>query len=191
MSDYMVEETSGRATVRYGNAAATFHWLTLVLVLVQLYLGFTFGDLPRGSPERMEMFAWHKTVGATILIVSLLRLGNRLINPPPPYPSDMPRWDRTIAVWSHRAFYFLLVALPLTGLIAVSKPGSAWVELVGGLRLPAIPIDGEFGEVHEVLVFVTIALVVLHVSAGIWHQWIRKDHAAGRMPPLQPVNDER
>lgn len=187
MSDYMVDETSGRATVRYGHVAAFFHWLTLLLVLVQLYLGFTFADLPKGSPERMQTFAWHKTVGATILIVVLLRLANRLINPPPPYPSDMPKWDRTLAVWSHRLFYVLLVALPLTGLIAASRPGSAWVELVGGLRLPAIPIGPGFGDTHEVLVFVTIGLVVLHVAAGVWHQWIRKDHAAGRMPPL-PVS---
>ena len=90
---------------------------------------------------------------------------------------------------THRLFYVLLLALPLTGLIAASKPGRAWVELVGGMRLPAIPLGDDFGDAHEVLVFVTIAMVVLHVAAGLWHQFIRKDHAAGRMPPF-PVHDE-
>ena len=187
MSDYMVEQTTGDATVRYSHGAATFHWLTVVLVLAQIYVGFTFSDLPKGTPERAEMFTIHKTLGATILIVTLLRLAYRLINAPPPYPSDMPKWDRFIAVWSHRVVYTALIALPLTGLIAVSgRATSGWVDLMWGLQLPALPIgDGEvFGEVHEILVFVTIALLVVHVAAAIYHHLIVRDAASGRMPPL-------
>ncbi len=187
MSDYMVERTTGAATVRYSHGAATFHWLTVVFVLAQIYVGFRFGDLPRGSDARMELFAIHKTLGATILIVTLLRLGYRLINPPPPYPTDVPRWDRFIAVWSHRLVYALLIALPLTGLIAVSgRAKDGWVDLLWGLQLPALPIgDGEaFGEVHEILVFTTIALLVVHVAAAIYHHLIVHDAASGRMPPL-------
>src|SRR6476619_4599869 len=101
MNDYMVEQTTGWATVRYSHGAATFHWLTAVLVLGQIYVGFAFGDLPKG-PARMEMFTLHKTLGATILVVTLLRLADRLAKPPPPYPADMPKWDRALAVWSHR-----------------------------------------------------------------------------------------
>lgn len=185
MSDYMVEKTTGEATVRYSHGAATFHWLTVVLVLAQIYVGFTFGDLPKGTPERGEMFAIHKTLGAAILLVTLLRLGYRLINPPPPYPSDMPKWDRFIAVWSHRVVYTALIALPLTGLIAVSGKGGM-VDLLRGLQIPALPIgDGKaFGEIHEILVFVTIALLVIHVAAAIYHHLIMRDAASGRMPPL-------
>jgi len=187
MSDYMVERTTGEATVRYSHGAATFHWLTVVLVLAQIYVGFTFHDMARGTPERTEMFMVHKTLGATILIVTLLRLGYRLINPPPPYPSDMPKWDRFIAVWSHRVVYTVLIALPLTGLIAVSdRAKDGWVDLIWGLRIPALPIgDGElFGEIHEVLVWTTVALLVIHVAAAIYHHLIVRDAASGRMPPL-------
>lgn len=188
MSDYMVEESTGRATVRYNHGAATLHWLTAILVLLQLYVGFTFHDLPRG-PERMELFAWHKTLGAAILLVTLVRLAWRFFNPPPPYPSDMPKWDRAAAVWSHRIVYFALLALPLTGLAAVSKPGQSWVELKWGINIPALPLGDEFGDIHETLVLVTIVLLVVHVAAAIWHQWIAKDRAAGRMPPF-PVRDD-
>ena len=186
MTDYMVEKTTGEATVRYSHGAATFHWLTVALVLAQIYVGFRFGDLPKG-PARMELFTIHKTLGAAILIVTLLRLGYRLINPPPPYPADMPRWDRALAVWSHRVVYTALIALPLTGLIAVSaRAKDGWVDLLWGLRIPALPIgDGElFGEVHEILVYTTIALLVIHVAAAIYHHLIVRDAASGRMPPL-------
>ena len=128
-----------------------------------------------------------KQFGATILVVTLLRLAYRLAKPPPPYPADMPKWDRALAVWSHRIVYAALLALPLTGLIAVSdKAKDGWVNLLWGMRIPALPTGaGEtFGEVHQVLVWTTIALLVLHVAAAIYHHFIARDAASGRMPPL-------
>jgi cytochrome b561 len=172
--------------VRYSHGAATFHWLTAALVLGQVYVGFAFGDLPKG-PARMEMFTVHKTLGATILLVTLLRLAYRMMNPPPPYPVDMPKWDRALAVWSHRIVYAALIALPLTGLIAVSgKAKEGWVDLLWGMRIPALPIgDGDaFGEIHEILVWTTIVLLVLHFGAAIYHHLLVRDAASGRMPPL-------
>ena len=93
-----------------------------------------------GTPERAFVFGWHKTWGALILVLALIRLAVRLMNPPPPYPSDYPKWKRFAAVWNHRFFYFLLIALPLTGLAAVSgRAEDGWVALQLGLELPAIP----------------------------------------------------
>src|SRR6266567_6939787 len=97
---------------RYSNAAVTLHWLTAALVLTQVVIGFTFASMERG-PARAEMFTWHKTLGATILVLALIRFGYRLINPPPPFPPELPHWRRIVAVWNHRAFYFLLIVLPL------------------------------------------------------------------------------
>lgn len=140
--------------LRHSNVAVTLHWLIVALLLTQGWLGFTFADMGRG-PARAEFFTWHKTVGATILLLTLVRLGYRLMNPPPPYPPDMPRWRRTAAVWSHRLLYFLLIALPLTGLTAVSARGPT-TPLVLGIPLPTVPgIDeatGDLsGEVHVLL----------------------------------------
>lgn len=189
MSDYMVQESTGDVTVRYSHGAATFHWLTALLVLGQLYVGFTFGEMPKG-PERAQWFLVHKTLGATILIVTLLRLGYRLINPPPPYPRDLPKWDRFLAVWSHRIVYAALILLPLTGLIAVSDGAkTGWVKLLWGLQLPAVPgISEATGElsanVHVFLVWSAIVLLSLHVLAAIYHHFLARDVAAGRMPPF-------
>ena len=90
MADYMVEETSGARAIRYSGLVVTIHWLSAVLILTQVYLGFTFSDLPKGTPERTFFFTWHKTVGVVILLVALTRLAVRLIDAPPPYPADFP-----------------------------------------------------------------------------------------------------
>ena len=189
MSDYMVTESTGPRAVRYRRIVMWIHWITAILVVSQVYIGFTFDDLPRGSEERAFVFGWHKTWGALILVLALIRLSIRLVNPPPLYPSDYPKWQRFIAVWNHRLFYFLLVALPLTGLAAVSgRAEDGWVPLQLGLQLPAIPgiaAENDFGDVHEVLVWTTLALVVLHVGAALYNQFLSPTNVADRMWPFK------
>lgn len=193
MGDYMVEETSGPLAIRYRGIVIAIHWLSAALIVTQVAVGFIFSDLPRG-PERMELFTWHKTIGATILLLSLARLGVRFLNPPPPYPQDFPRWERALAVWNHRIFYFLLVAIPLTGLAAVSgRAEGGMVDLLWGMEIPAIPgipKENEFGDVHEWLVYATLALLVLHVGAALKNQFITPGPVAARMPPFRAADSD-
>lgn len=189
MSDYMVTESTGPVAVRYRKIVMWIHWITAILVVMQVYIGFTFHDLPRGTPERAFVFGWHKTWGVLILLLALARLAVRLMNPPPPFPSDYPQWRRLIAVWNHRLFYLLLIALPLTGLAAVSgRAEGGWVPLQLGLSVPAIPgipKENEFHEVHELLVWVTLALLALHVTAALYNQFVYQGSVAGRMWPFK------
>ena len=183
---------------RYSNVAVTIHWLTVALVLTQVVIGFTFHRFMEPGPARDELFTWHKTLGALILLTSLIRLGYRLNNPPPPFPTDLPEWRRKAAVWNHRLFYLLLIVLPVTGLVAVSgmTHDSWFTPLIGGIPLPVVPgiskDTGEMsGDLHVVLVFTTIALLLLHVGAALYQQFVEHDRAAGRMPPFRAPDGEQ
>ena len=181
--------------LRYSNGAAALHWIMAALVLTQVYVGWTFHEMERG-PARSEWFTWHKTLGALILLFALARLAWRLMHKPPPFPEELPHWERVAAVWSHRAFYGLLILLPLTGLSAISGGAdSATTALVGGIPLPLIPglpeaFGDAMGETHELLVKLTIALLVLHVAAALKHQFFDHSRAAGRMPPFRARDNE-
>jgi cytochrome b561 len=182
---------------RYSNPAVAFHWITVALVLTQVVLGFAFAEFMAKGPARSEVFAWHKTIGALILVLAIIRLAYRLKNPPPPFPTELPRWKRIAAVWNHRAFYFLLIVLPLTGLIAVSGMSPTGItQLVGGVTIQIIPGIGHdtgetSGDLHVILVFTTIALLLLHVAAARSQQFFEHDRAAGRMPPFQAPGGEQ
>jgi len=176
---------------RYSNMAVTFHWVTVVLVLAQAYLGFAFAMAAEGAGQ-MELFTWHKTVGALILLITLARMAYRLVNPPPAFPSDLPQWEQKAARWNHYVFYVLLIAMPLSGLIAVSANAKgATTPLIGGIPFPVVPgvskqVGEVSGEVHVVLVVVLLLAIVIHVAAALKHQFVDHIPTAGRMPPFQP-----
>ena len=182
------------AVLRYSNTAVAFHWITVLLVLFQAYLGFRFG-MSEPGPARDGIFVWHKTVGVVILLLVLARLIYRVKNPPPPFPPELASWERHAAVWNHRLFYTLLIAMPIVGFIAVSgfaqgKP----TPLLGGIMVPTIPgipkSTGEMaGEIHELAAFLLIALIVLHVLAALKHQFVDKWRGSARMPPFSSMGE--
>ncbi len=181
---------------RYSNVAVTIHWLTVALVLTQVTIGFTFAEFMELGPARDQLFIWHKTIGATILVLALIRLAYRLMNPPPPFPPELPHWRRIVAVWNHRLFYLLLILLPLTGLLTVSgMTKGPTTPLIGGIPLPVVPGVTEamhdlFGDVHVALVVTTITLLLLHVGAALYQQFVEHDRTAGRMPPFHAPHGE-
>jgi cytochrome b561 len=195
LADRAFEAQEKHALRRYSNIAAAFHWTTVLLVLLQLWLGFSFADLAQG-PQRTGLFTWHKTVGALILLIVLARLTYRLMNPPPPYPPELPRWERVAGTWNHRLLYIVLIAMPIGGLIAVSghTPGPT-IALLGGIAIPKIPgISKELGEIagdiHSAAAWLLLALMATHVAAALKHQFIDRNRAAGRMPPFKDPVDE-
>lgn len=181
---------------RYSNVAVAIHWITAFVVLAQVVIGFAFAEFMEKGPELSYVFAWHKTLGALILVLTLVRLAYRLMNPPPPFPPGPPGWRKTAALLNQYAFYFLLIILPVTGLVAVSEMSKGGTtNLVGGISIPVIPGISKSaseisGDLHVVLVYITIALLAVHVAAALFQQFIEHDPVAARMPPFQAEKDK-
>ena len=195
MVDRAIEARPQDPLLRYSNVNVAFHWITAALVIFQIWLGLSFADMAQG-PERASLFTWHRTIGAIILLVVLARLTYRLANPPPPYPPELPKWERVAGTWNHRLFYLLLIALPIGGVLAVSglTPGPT-ITLLGGVAIPKIPgISKDIGElagnVHSAAAWLLMALIVLHILAALKHQFLDRNRAAGRMPPFKDPVDE-
>ena len=190
-----VPETAPQSAVlRYSNTTVAFHWITVALVLTQAYLGFTFALSDEG-PARDAVFVWHKTLGVIILLLTLARLAYRVKNPPPPFPPELPAWERVAAVWNHRLFYTLLIAMPIVGFIAVSGFASGpTTPIAGGIQIPVIPgisrDTGELaGEVHEIAAFLLVALILVHIAAALKHQFVDRWRGSARMPPFSSMGE--
>ena len=168
---------------RYVHAAIAIHWISAALIISQLIIGLKFADMAKG-PARGDLFMWHKTIGVVILLFAIARLIVRLKNPPPPLPADLPTWQRAAATWSHRFLYFLMVALPITGLpLVADRAVNGMTMLLGGIPFPAINL-GPVGEAHELLAWGMIGLLGLHIAAALKHRIMDGPIVARRMSPL-------
>ena len=186
--------------VRYGTVAMILHWVIAALLIANLALGLYFSDLPR-SDWRSELGQLHKSIGLTVLVVSLLRLGWRLSHPVPPLPPGMNWALRLSARVTHYVFYFLIIAIPLAGWIFVSASPVPtiffglfkWPNLWFMAHLPRpekISMRETFNNIHVVLAWTAIVLIPLHVLAALYHQYIRRDGLLLRMLPYRRPNVE-
>lgn len=99
--------------LRYDPVAVTLHWVIAFSIIAMIPLGFFMGDLPISI--RFDGYAVHKSLGLTVLALSIFRLIWRLLNPPPALPSGLKPYERILAKLTHWGFYFLIIAMPLSG----------------------------------------------------------------------------
>ena len=183
-----------RARARYTHVAIAFHWLIAALILLNLVLGFRM-TLLKGLAQ-FNIFQLHKSVGVTVLLLSLGRLAWRLINPPPPEPAGLQPWEKSAALTVHWAFYVIMIGMPLTGWLVVStSPYNLPTLLYHLIPWPHLPVVHDLaapqkaavnhlsGTAHVVLAWSTVTLLALHVGAVVKHQFLDGHPVLGRMTP--------
>lgn len=176
---------------RYGRTAIGFHWLTVTLVLTAVLMGLWMSGLAL-SPEKLRLYSYHKWIGVTVLLLTLLRLSWRSLVRPPSFGSELPNWQSIAATWMHRFLYACLIAIPISGWLMSSALGFQTV-IFGAIALPdAVPkstgLADLFRAIHQI-VNITLGLALaLHVVAALDH-WMRAPGAREReMWPLPSGN---
>jgi cytochrome b561 len=178
---------------RYTNMAVFLHWLIAALIIFQLGLGWRMGEEPKGA-GLYALFQLHKSIGFTILFLTLLRVFWRLTHKAPALPNAMPQWEKTAATLAHLAFYGIMLGLPLTGWLLVSASSTNIPTVLFGVipfpHLPLIPHLAtelkaqlhDLAEVsHSLLALGTMALLALHLGAVLKHQLFVKDNVFSHM----------
>ncbi|CAN5452216.1 cytochrome b [soil metagenome] len=164
-------------TDRFPLLSRLLHWTMAVLVLAMLFIGI--GMVSTTSSSYFRLLSIHKSIGIIILVLVAIRLINRLLNPPPPLPADLPAWQQLMAKASHLLLYALMFALPIVGWAMLSAGGYP-IIIFGGLHLPAIlPHDaGSFAVLrtaHTLLALLLFATFLAHLGAALFHYLIRRD----------------
>lgn len=179
----MNDHTPGQ---RWPNTIQLLHWLTVALIVALGIVGLWMTELPRG-PDKISVYALHKSFGLTVLALTLVRLALRTRTNAPPLPEAMPRWQRRVAHAMQVALYLLLLAMPLTGWIFNSASGFPlrWFGLVA---LPALgAADPErkalFGLLHWAFFWTLVTAMLLHAGAALGHHFRNKDDILRRMLP--------
>ena len=171
-------------TTSYHPVTKTLHWLMSVLIIGLLALGLYMHELPL-SPQKLELYSWHKWFGMTVFMLVWLRLAWRIAHPAPPPPSGLSPLLKSIARAAHGLLYGLMVLIPLSGWLMSSAKGFQTVWF-GVLPIPdLLSRDKELGnllqQVHEGLNVALMLTLSGHVAAALWHHVILKDDTLKRM----------
>jgi cytochrome b561 len=182
--------------MRYSAVAISLHWTIAAAILAQLASGLWMVRAIRLASSRalaFDAYQWHKSLGLTVLLLSLLRLCWRLANPPPALPATMTAIERTAARTMHGSFYLLTLGMPLVGWAMVSASPLGLPTMVFGLvEWPHIAglaglgggVEATFKTAHRAMGYAFVGLLTLHLAAALKHHLIDRDDVLARMLPL-------
>jgi cytochrome b561 len=128
--------------------------------------------------------SWHLSIGALILAVIVARFVWRLFHHVA-LPDDMPGWEIALSRVTHLALYVLVFVMTVLGWAAANSRG--WtVKLLGIIPLPQLAPNGsawghEAGDIHNILVYVLLGVIALHVAGALYHYFILRDRVLQRM----------
>jgi cytochrome b561 len=169
---------------RYTPTAIALHWLIAAIVVAVFALGWWMQEIPKQPPgPRADAFNLHKSIGLTILLLMLARVGWRLWHPPPPLP-PMPAWNARLAHANHGVMYVALFVLTVGGYL-----GSAWSGFpvkFFGLTLPSwsgnrVELKELASVVHLWTSWVLLVAVALHVAGTAKHALVDRNGVLARM----------
>lgn len=178
--------TKSDKTATYGGTAKLLHWLIVALLIVQFITAWTMPYIGRDASVT-TLVSLHFIFGVIILAVAVVRLAWRVTHSEPPAEDGLPPWQAQSARLMHWALYALLFIIPILGWVNASWRGMPVVMF--GVELPkliATRAPGWLwtGDVHSLLSnYLMLALVGLHVAAGLYHYFIRGDRVLQRMLP--------
>jgi cytochrome b561 len=168
----------------YTLTARTLHWLTATLVLLNLPLGLVIAN-NWGGPLQDQLYDLHRSIGALIIPIILVRLLYRLGHAPAPLPDDIPALQQFAANATHWALYALLIVQPFLGWIGTSAY-RAQIVVFGLFELPPIwPEDRAFSDrvllLHSFVGLTIAVLLAAHIGAALQHHFVRRDGILMRM----------
>jgi cytochrome b561 len=181
----------------WGSMTRAMHWLLVLVIAVQVPVGFWMVDLIEDSIATKVDDPWilitanvHHTIGFLVIILAFWRINWRLNNPTPGLPEGSAAYERYLARITQGFLYLPMFFYPITGWASLSTSPDGLPILFFGWEIPRLVAAQSagttfasdlFSELHLACWKVGGALLLLHVSGAIWHQFVRKDGVLMRM----------
>lgn len=172
------------SVTHYPTVSVILHWAMALAFVAMLASGILMtGDV---LPKKLtfQMYQWHKSLGVILLLLFFVRIFWRLTHKVPALPESFSKPERFAAKLGHFGFYVLMFSIPMAGWIMVSSsPYGISTYVFDVFKWPHIGfVEGNSDiykiskEVHEILGYVFIGVITLHVSAVIKHGVLKKEN---------------
>ena len=126
----------------------------------------------------------HMILGISILVLLVIRLAVRWRTQHPEWASTGNTFFDWVGNLTHLGLYVLTFGMAITGIILANQRGIlARVFGIGSTPAQGTYLRGgfRFGMLHGGIWTLLLLLIILHIGAALYHQFILKDNLMGRM----------
>jgi len=171
---------------QYSKRTAILHWLIFLLVVAAFFLGHQLDESKDGA-QKLALFPVHFLIGDLILILVLVRIYFRKVDGEPAPANANPLLNK-VAAATHMLLNLSLIATAITG--GITAVTSGVIEALKKSDPTLIPDFEHVGakEFHELFITIMLLLLVFHVAAALYHQFIVRDNLIRRIM-IKRLND--
>lgn len=166
---------------RYHPVHVALHWLIALMVIGAFAVGMTLLDsTPNSAPEKVTYLQYHAAWGQLLALLLIARLITRFVFKRPA-PADA---GNKFLNFTAKAVHFLLYAGVFLMLFSggnMSMQAGLMNVFQGQGSLPEDFFVYPARSMHGLMFSSLFILILLHVGAALYHQFIRKDHLLSRM----------
>ena len=154
----------------------SLHWVSAILLLVQIPLGFYLVDLDFG-PERLDIEDIHVIIGLSIFYLVILRLVNKIINPTPKLDPSIFKGQKFLAKLNHILLYVTILSITISGIFKKLFNGETLIIFFKEFKIKDnFELAELFYDIHVYSNYFIIGLITLHVMAVVIHKFLFKDN---------------
>ena len=160
----------------YGLISKSLHWVSAILLLVQIPLGFYLVDLDFG-PERLDIEDIHVIIGLSIFYLVILRLVNKIINPTPKLDPSIFKGQKFLAKLNHILLYVTILSITISGVFKKLFNGETLIIFFKEFKIKDnFELAELFYDIHVYSNYFIIGLITLHIMAVVVHKFFFNDN---------------
>ena len=160
----------------YGLISKLLHWISAILLLVQIPLGFYLVDLDFGL-ERINIESIHIIIGLSIFYLVILRLLTKIINPTPKLNPSIFKGQNFLAKLNHILLYVTILSITISGILKKLFNGETLVIFFREFRIQDnFELAEVFYDIHVFSNYFIIVLIAIHIMAVVVHKFFFNDN---------------
>jgi len=157
------------------------HWLSAIILLIQIPLGFYLVDIDFGE-KRISIENIHVTLGLTIFYIIIIRLINNILNPTPKLDPSIFKGQRFLAKINHMLLYVAILSITISGILKKLFNGETLTIIFKEIQINEnFELADKFYTLHIFSNYTLIGLITIHIMAVIIHKLFFKDNLLKRM----------
>ena len=160
----------------YGLISKLLHWISAILLFIQIPLGFYLVDLDFG-PERLTVEDIHITMGLSIFYLVILRLLYKIFNPAPRLEPSVFKGQKFLAKLNHVMLYVTILSISISGILKKLFNGETLTIIFKKIKIQDnFELSELFYDIHVISNYVLIVLIIIHILAVITHKLFFNDN---------------